>query len=132
LFILIPVEQITLEQILELRKETVCPYDYAEKIQDKLKKIYLDAYTPKHSAEEYLKLIMDHDIGRIEEMHPQAGGNYTNCIYTTFCVASQHVNGFTKEHVLDQIWDIVNDDTRQNFGGVMVPKGHWAYNEKLN
>lgn len=113
------ISELTFEQIIEMRKETICPYSYAERIFNRLKSIYKEGYVPKHTAEEYFQLIKDYEIGRFEEEHAQGGGNYVWAIYCVFCVASQHVRGITQEHCLDQIWEIVNDKTRVGYCGVL-------------
>jgi len=93
----------TKQEIIEKRKNYI-PYKEAEKLQKQLIRIYKKEYKPKHSSKVYLKLILDLEVDKIEERHPQ-DNNYTDKVFKCFSVVSQHVYGYTKEHCLDQIFD---------------------------
>lgn len=95
----------TKEKIIETRKKFLS-YAKADKIQKRLISIYKKEYKPKHTKEQYYKLIIDNGVSEIERIHPQ-DNNYTDTVFKCFSVASQHVSGYTKEHCLDQIFDAV-------------------------
>lgn len=82
------------------------PYEEAVKTQKALIELYAKEYKPKHTPEEYYKLILEQEVDAIEERHPQ-DNNYPDRVFEVFSVVSQHVQGYTKEHCLDQIFDAV-------------------------
>ncbi len=93
------------QELIEKRRSHL-NYDEAEKIQKQLIEIYEKEYTPKHSSAFYYKLIINNKVGEIKERHPQET-NWPETVFQCFSVISQHVRGFTKEHCLDQIHDII-------------------------
>ena len=95
----------TKQEIIEKRKGYL-PSEDARKLQKQLIGIYKKEYKPKHSADVYLKLILDWGVDEIKERHPQ-DTNYADTVYECFSVVSQHVHGYTKEHCLDQIYEAV-------------------------
>lgn len=94
-----------IKELIKLRKGFLMP-DVAEEVQKELINIYRDSYKPQHTAEEYLNLILEDNVCEIKERHYQSS-NYVETVYEVFSVVSQHVQGITKEHCLDQIWDVV-------------------------
>jgi hypothetical protein len=101
----------TKQEIIEKRKDYI-PYEEAEKLQNRLIKIYKKEYKPKHKPSVYLKLILDWGVGEIEERHPK-DNNYTDTVFKCFSEASQHVYGCTKEHCLDQIYEAVKQKKKR-------------------
>jgi len=96
----------TKEELIKLRSGFL-PYERAEEALIELRDIYQEEYVPLHGKEEYYDFIMEHNVGEIELMHPQSGEHHPEYIYEGFCVPTQHVQGFTKQHVLDRMMDIV-------------------------
>lgn len=93
------------QEIIEKRKNYM-PYEEAKKLQKQLINIYKKEYKPKHNANVYLKLILDYGISSIEEIQNNI---YTDKVFMCSSFVSNRIFGYTKEHCLDQIYDIVKD-----------------------
>ncbi len=97
-------------EILELRRSFV-PYDLAIKIQKELIEIYSKEYKPKHSKGVYYDIMIKYGV-KVKERNPQ-DSNWSDKVFESFSVPSQHVRGFTPEHCLDQIYEAIKEKDKR-------------------